>query len=451
MFNNSLELMFYSNFSKVLEKIKEIEERYSNSSTFSNLYMPNYTNHFISMNNQSSVFNKMHSQYTITISMIKNKYDELKKITSFDNNDINSLLALEENINKEFFYLGDVLHHELCYYALNFADVQKKISDKIFIIYTIFFTLFIIVSIGISSILSCLLWFKMNSLRPQIQFLWNICFLLLLVAPIIICISGILGTISEQLPPVLSYLLGYKFLVEGSSYYGGIENTPYFVDICINGNGDLSNKIGINNEQTNKLYQYLEISKEIENFISFNFSGISELIHFVSDVELINEDSTEEVNSGITISEMKNQLKKINNDCNKLPKYCTFIEEVANDLKSLKLIAKELLSSLNYTQNILKQIIQNNNYYNSIILKDFREIMRNKQDFKQFFDCSFVNRYLLSFSYQFAGKFREANDSIFFSSLLGLISGCFGVFLLILTINKHSNKGEGYMNVGKVI
>ena len=241
MFNNSLELMYHNNVSKVLENIIDLEKRYSNNNTFSNSYMPNYTNQFIRDKNKNSVLDKMYNQYTTSITKIMNEYDELKNATLFDNNDITSLLKLEERINKDFFYLGDVFHHELCYYALNFADVQKKIADKISIIYTTFFTLFIIVSIGISSILSFLLWFKMNNLRPQIHFLWNICFLLLLVAPIIVCISGILGTISEQLPPVLSYLLGNKFLVQGSSYYGGIENTPYFTDICINAHNNKYN------------------------------------------------------------------------------------------------------------------------------------------------------------------------------------------------------------------
>ena len=146
----------------------------------------------------------------------------------------------------------------------NILKVRDKAFDLFLLAFKILYGVFLALAIALITLLSLYVWLKFTFLKIPTHIVWNvamlICFLTLLIGSLL----GIVTYIFNAISPVMTYLLSKEYLEDPSSLFSQTGDSAKYVDICLNGNGDLSTALGVGSGPAADLEKFDSYSKGIQ-------------------------------------------------------------------------------------------------------------------------------------------------------------------------------------------
>ena len=146
----------------------------------------------------------------------------------------------------------------------NILKVRDKAFDLFLLAFKILYGVFLALAIALITLLSLYVWLKFTFLKIPTHIFWNvamlICFLTLLIGSLL----GIVTYIFNAISPVMTYLLSKEYLEYPSSLFSQTGDSAKYVDICLNGNGDLSTALGVGSSPAADLEKFDFYSKGIQ-------------------------------------------------------------------------------------------------------------------------------------------------------------------------------------------
>ena len=146
----------------------------------------------------------------------------------------------------------------------NILKVRDKAFDLFLLAFKILYGVFLALAIALITLLSLYVWLKFTFLKIPTHIFWNvamlICFLTLLIGSLL----GIVTYIFNAISPVMTYLLSKEYLEDPSSLFSQTGDSAKYVDICLNGNGDLSTALGVGSGPAADLEKFDSYSKGIQ-------------------------------------------------------------------------------------------------------------------------------------------------------------------------------------------
>ena len=146
----------------------------------------------------------------------------------------------------------------------NILKVRDKAFDLFLLAFKILYGVFLALAIALITLLSLYVWLKFTFLKIPTHIVWNvamlICFLTLLIGSLL----GIVTYIFNAISPVMTYLLSKEYLEDPSSLFSQTGDSAKYVDICLNGNGDLSTALGVGSGPAADLEKFDFYSKGIQ-------------------------------------------------------------------------------------------------------------------------------------------------------------------------------------------
>ena len=146
----------------------------------------------------------------------------------------------------------------------NILKVRDKAFDLFLLAFKILYGVFLALAIALITLLSLYVWLKFTFLKIPTHIFWNvamlICFLTLLIGSLL----GIVTYIFNAISPVMTYLLSKDYLEDPSSLFSQTGDSAKYVDICLNGNGDLSTALGVGSGPAADLEKFDSYSKGIQ-------------------------------------------------------------------------------------------------------------------------------------------------------------------------------------------
>ena len=146
----------------------------------------------------------------------------------------------------------------------NILKVRDKAFDLFLLAFKVLYGVFLALAIALITLLSLYVWLKFTFLKIPTHIFWNvamlICFLTLLIGSLL----GIVTYIFNAISPVMTYLLSKEYLEDPSSLFSQTGDSAKYVDICLNGNGDLSTALGVGSGPAADLEKFDFYSKGIQ-------------------------------------------------------------------------------------------------------------------------------------------------------------------------------------------
>lgn len=116
----------------------------------------------------------------------------------------------------------------------------------------------------------------MYCLKKLISVLWHISFVLILLNIIIGGLLGILGKIGNNMGPFIGYLMTPEYInSEGSLFGGSGSDAGNYINVCLNGNGDLTSAMGALSQYTKSLSQLYSISQRFNREVKESMKDIT--------------------------------------------------------------------------------------------------------------------------------------------------------------------------------
>lgn len=357
----------------------------------------------------------------------------------------------------------------------NFVNIQDILSGPVSIAIKIFLSIIVVFSGIIIISLSIYVWFKVFCLKKLINVLWHISFVLILINIIVGCLIGILGKIGNNMGPVIGYLMTPEYInSEDSIFGGGGSSAGNYINICLNGNGDLTSAMGALSQYTKYLAQLYVISLKFNREVKESLNNITEteitkdsmsyLSYYLNHYEEIT------TNKGVSIGSMLIQLNLYSSDylCiinNKLYKkclttkeeipncnefngnqtvhnYCLFISKVIQDLPTiegdLNLLSNLLVDTIDKTNKLSDKIEE----FTSSLNNSLFSILGEEGDFYDLFNCSYIKKNLIMFCDQFSSNFPSAANSISIGCIIDSFFFYISLYFIPLTIARYSEKAR---------
>ena len=328
-----------------------------------------------------------------------------------------------------------------------------------------------------------------------------ICILTIIIGALLGILSYIFGAVS----PVLTFLLSKDFLPEGDA--------SNYIDICLNGDGDLAKEFDIMNSIAKYLEVFNDISRTIENLsskmpeqsevytrIDNELQAVKNDISLATDSTYGDDDVTAVINSMNAITYNANNIcgtldyyttKECpsgfntpisfqilsgtpQKNCYKLPQqlltlnydnsaYSAACQAKAEELVKKKEYLDVLLAMVGTTQGDLTPFSQSasdlfsdiNNVYTSTstmtssMIKVVNNAVGPDSDLFSMFNCDFLSHDLIQFINQFHNKFTKSCRDIGISCLCGSFFSYIGVYILVRAMYHYIPQAKKNANKDK--
>ena len=100
--------------------------------------------------------------------------------------------------------------------------------------------------------------------KLPVHIIWNVVMLICILTLVIGALLGIVSFIFGAVSPVLAYVLEPEFL----KTFGAVGGAETYVDVCLNGDGDLATKMNISATLAPNIERFNNISRVVETFSS---------------------------------------------------------------------------------------------------------------------------------------------------------------------------------------
>ena len=468
--------------------IDQIESKFK-SNSYGNR-KPIYLSLFNNKGDPSSLIGAIQIEYDSTIVSTHTLFTSLKGPLQTINQQTGTITSTLNGLISNFNSIGGLIDSVSNTIATNFVDFQNSISDYLVLGFNVLFGVFIGIGSVLVVLLSLFIFLRMSFLKIIIHVLWNICFILIFLGPILAGVLGLVSEIGNQVTPVIGYLLSPSYLGSSNSIFGGDQQTAGYINTCINGDGDLSKAMGALSPQTNNLSLFYTLSQQLEgikkSFGSYTQSkavtvAIKQMRKYQDNILLVSD------TNGKTIQEMLEEIKKtnsnacidrgvqntscnssnniINNGSSSCPSnnndYCAFINNVHNDLNYLFQKTTTSISSSNsndysleklnekFTKGIktMHELLDDSAILTNSIVEVLGPLLGEDSSFFDLFVCSFIKSDLISFCDQFSNEFSSKGKTLCAACAISAIFSFVSIFFVAKSIyrisgSNPSGKGE---------
>jgi energy-coupling factor transporter transmembrane protein EcfT len=155
-----------------------------------------------------------------------------------------------------------------------------------------------------------------------LHILWNILALLMILTFLIGTIFLLVGTIGGDLVSVVSYVVSSENLNKGEGEIALLGEAADKLTVCLNGNGDISNLLGINDETREQLELLKSYKRQLESLIiQFKSMGRQKTTYNSYNTKLIEREGYSTLDFGFKtddsyIYKLKDVLNNANNENN---------------------------------------------------------------------------------------------------------------------------------------
>ena len=194
----------------------------------------------------------------------------------------------------------------------NILKVRDKAFDLFLLAFKILYGVFLALAIALITLLSLYVWLKFTFLKIPTHIFWNvamlICFLTLLIGSLL----GIVTYIFNAISPVMTYLLSKEYLEDPSSLFSQTGDSAKYVDICLNGNGDLSTALGVGSGPAADLEKFDSYSKGIQAAAASTPEQCTSYQKIMEQFDAIEEDLSTATDSSYGIDNIQAVIDSLN-------------------------------------------------------------------------------------------------------------------------------------------
>ena len=368
-----------------------------------------------------------------------------------------------DSIQTKFSDIGSLLESASDSVATNFVDLQVKFSDYILLGFNVIFGVFLAISVITLACLSLYVWLKVFPLKYVIHVMWNLSMFLLFIGLIIGSVLGIVSSVSKQLSPVMSYLLSPEYISSDNSVISAEGDTGNMLNTCLNGDGDLSDSMNVeeNERQFNDYYNSSSYLGQIYAKLEINkMEAIQEAITYINKIK--NNVGSTIVDDDETLSEY---LEDFNDDCDanlqitsisnfqtesSCNSYSSSCKNKCKELAWLGTDINKIYSQLtgDFTQKFgatlgcLQSRIQPKMSMINNINAALEPILGGEGTFLSLFNCEFIKKDIIRFCDRFSNHFYHSTFNMFLCcTLIGLCS-YIGVYFLMPAMYRYSQEAR---------
>lgn len=231
-------------------------------------------------------------EYTVIIKSVISLMNELFNDTSVMTEQTDAVVQSLENVNSEIQSLTEMVNSIYSKVSDAFITTISKVVDYLLLSFQILFGAFIGFSVLSIALLSLYLCSKCSLFKCCLHLLWNFLILFIACCFIIGTFLGLVGSVSQQMVPVISYVLSDEYLNSNESIFYQNSTATKLLKECINGEGDLASAMGIGSTKADILESFYNVSNKLTNFT----------------------DSIKLLNNSKALTEAKSLLTEYNND-----------------------------------------------------------------------------------------------------------------------------------------
>lgn len=429
---------------------------------------PEYLDQLIKLD-ESTWIGKVYKDYQTSVyqpfQIYKDLKDPLNALGSSKNlsNDLNSA---SQSVND----LGDLIDSISDSIATNFVDIQDTISKYIVLVFNVVFGFFTAMSAIIILLSVLFVFFKLGFVKIIIHIVWNFSFLFIFGSLIIGGILGIVGLVGGQIAPVLNFILSPSYLNSAESIFGSGGPTTTYIDICLNGDGNLLSQLPIPTQDTETLDKVYNLSQKIDLLEDLMVPGTSspaaqDMLDTLT--SYYNDLGNVKIKGGSTIAELMQGCSGLTtkrnsgstfivDHCGSNPQtiscninsHCDFVKKVDADLK--KLINEnnqdsspnnnfqKLKNDLNQGIGYSKTQLEGTKKLTDSMVNAFGSILGESGSFSDLLNCGFIKEDLIVFCDQFSHIFSSTSKTLCYICTLTSIFSFMGVFFIASTLSGYS-------------
>ena len=357
----------------------------------------------------------------------------------------------------------------------NILKVRDKAFDLFLLAFKILYGVFLALAIALITLLSLYVWLKFTFLKIPTHIFWNvamlICFLTLLIGSLL----GIVTYIFNAISPVMTYLLSKDYLEDPSSLFSQTGDSAQYVDICLNGNGDLSTALGVGSGPAADLEKFDFYSKGIQAAAASTPDHCTSYETIMKEFDAIEEDLSKATDSSYGNDDIQAVIDSLNTLTLSCSEYYTtssckagYIENATNGNKCLKFkvgtsvpntscstSANNINEKIAYINSISSLFSTKQNTLATLSAECNTLVTNMKKVYKQtdamtkamssatsgavgsdsklfsMFNCNYLPHDLIQFINQFHNKFVPACKDVGISAVVGSIFSYVAVYFLL--------------------
>ena len=424
----------------------------------------------------------------------------------------NKVLTYKDKINntihvyeQKFIDMEDTVTNTAEPLVANFMSIRDKAFNLFLLAFKILYGFFVAFSVVLMALLTLYAIIKCFLLKLPVHILWNIVLLTCILTLIIGALMGILSFIFGTFSPVLTYLLSPEYMNEPNSVFKSVGDGIEYIDVCLNGDGDLARKLNVDDKAMEYILQFHNVSKEFRSYtdqitkesivyenITSTLDDIKEDLTKATDSESYGENQIakllEEVNEKTsngspcgtydyyTVNECKDGYElsteyKISS-VNK--KYCYKIQSFTGELNysaatcnyqtefdNIKTYIKEVDKLLDDTKNTLttkyqakcnsllkdiKKVYSTSSSMVDSIIEMVENAVGSEGDFYDMFRCNYIALDLIDFVNVFNNHFSHSCRDIGISCLCGCFFSYIGGYILLRAMYHYSPQAKKNAN-----
>ena len=252
-------------YSNHIQESKEYYAPLKGPSTQNEIY-PIWAYQYQDETKLSLTLGKINAEYKIVIKPVIALMSELFTDTTVLTKETDAVVQSLENVKGEVQALTDMVDSIYSKVSDAFVTTLSKIIDYLLLSFQILFGALIGFSALSIALLSLYLCSKCSLFKCCLHLLWNFLILFIACCFIIGTLLGLIGSVSQQMVPVLSYVLSDTYLNSNESIFYKNSTATKLLEECINGKGDLAKVIGIGSTKADILKSFYEVSNKLTNF-----------------------------------------------------------------------------------------------------------------------------------------------------------------------------------------
>ena len=227
--------------------------------------LPIYAKEYESEKNITLDLGKINVEYNVvlhpSIELMNSLFKDSQTMSKETKSVVDAISGVTNQIN-DFSSLMDSMETKI---SNQFITYISSFSGNILLAFKIIFGIFIAFAIGAIGFLILFLCSHSGFFKFLLHLIWNLLLIFIIAAFIIGSLLGIVGTLSQQVVPVVSYFLDKEYLSSKDSIFGSNSQVATYIDICLNGNGSLAEAMNVTTTKTSVLDTFYNATMKLDN------------------------------------------------------------------------------------------------------------------------------------------------------------------------------------------
>ena len=204
------------------------------------------------------------AEYDGYITVALDNTNTMKPIAEILKNQKSTIITQLDGFQTQFINLQSTVTNAGEPLVDNFVKTRDKAFDIFLLAFKILYGIFVAFSVILMGLVTLYALLKCFIFKLPVHIIWNVVMLICILTLVIGALLGIVSFIFGAVSPVLAYVLEPEFL----KTFGAVGGAETYVDVCLNGDGDLATKMNISATLAPNIERFNNISRVVETFSS---------------------------------------------------------------------------------------------------------------------------------------------------------------------------------------